>query len=156
MLLLDLSDSMVVNPANGCWDWFAVKKEREASKNIVNMLIGNNRCGIVGFTHISWLQQGLTTNKNLLKYSLDSMYQYGGTRIGLGISTAIAHVEQMSGSDRDKIFILLSDGYTEEIEEAKEMAQEAKKKGIKINTIAIGSDVDKALMLEIADLTANL
>lgn len=134
-IALDLSKSMLaddISPSR----LFRAKLEIE---KLINILDGD-RVGFIIFAGSSYLQSPLTHDyimvKNWIKEINIESIQNPGTSIKSAIETAIkgfSHVDIGS-----KILILISDG-EEQDEKTKEMAQEAKKQGIKIVSIGVGS-----------------
>ena len=134
-IALDLSKSMLaddISPSR----LFRAKLEIE---KLINILDGD-RVGFIIFAGHSYLQSPLTHDymmvKNWVKnIDVDSI-EKPGTSIKSAIQTAIKGFSHVNlGS---KILILISDG-EEQDEKTKEMALEAKKQGIKIVTIGVGS-----------------
>ncbi|NQY78743.1 MAG: VWA domain-containing protein [Candidatus Caenarcaniphilales bacterium] len=134
-IALDLSKSMLaddISPSR----LFRAKLEIE---KLINILDGD-RVGFIIFAGSSYLQSPLTHDyimvKNWIQEIDTEAIQNPGTSIKSAIETAIkgfSHVDIGS-----KILILISDG-EEQDEKTKEMAQEAKKQGIKIVSIGVGS-----------------
>lgn len=134
-IALDLSKSMLaddISPSR----LFRAKLEIEKLINILN----GDRVGFIIFAGSSYLQSPLTHDyimvKNWIKEIDIEAIQNPGTSIKSAIETAIKGFSYIDiGS---KILIIISDG-EEQDEKTKEMAQEAKKQGIKIVSIGIGS-----------------
>jgi Mg-chelatase subunit ChlD len=147
VLILDSSGSMSGTP------W---RKTKEAAKIISDVILPQDRCAIVDFGSDSWTRQELTSNKELLKQVIDSMpFSNGGTAVDRGIAKGIEVVEAVNEADRQKIFMLLSDGNPNNALRAKTMANTAAQKGIKIFTLGLGSGVNGNFLTEIAALTGG-
>lgn len=147
VLILDSSGSMSGTP------WV---KTKEAAKIISDVILPQDSCAIVAFGSSSWTRQELTSNKELLKQVIDTMpFSGGGTAVDSGITKGIEVVEAVSESDRQKIFMLLSDGNPNNASTAKTMANTAAQKGIKIFTLGLGNGVNGNFLTEIAALTGG-
>ncbi|TYQ16568.1 UNVERIFIED_CONTAM: Mg-chelatase subunit ChlD [Acetivibrio alkalicellulosi] len=144
VLLLDSSGSMSGTP------WTQTK---EASKIIANMILPQDRCAVIDFGSRATLRQGLTSNKELLNQVIDGMpFEGGGTRMDLGISRAIELIEEEK-TERETVFMLLSDGIPNNRNTTQAQANIAAEKGMKIYTLGLGSRIDEDFLKNIASLT---
>lgn len=147
VLILDSSGSMSGTP----WT-----KTKEAAKIISDVILPQDSCAIVAFASSAWTRQELTSNKELLKQVIDTMpFSGGGTAVNTGIAKGIEVVETVSESDRQRVFMLLSDGNPDNASTAKTMANTAAEKGIKIFTLGLGNGVNGTFLTEIAALTGG-
>jgi len=160
MLILDTSASMGVQK---------IQDAKDAANYFVDELDKNHdQAGLVSYSTFVTLDQTLLSmtdsNKTVLKGKIDSLSASGNTNIGGGVD--YANNELLSERARTekviKVEILLSDGRTnipngEEYAKqyALEKAKEAYLNNIKIYTISLGSDADRDLMQNIADLTGG-
>lgn len=173
IMALDLSSSMLAQD---------FKPNRlEVSKRVAAEFIDKrsyDRIGLTVFAGESYTQCPLTIDHNVLKNRLSEL-QCGiledGTAIGMGLATAVKHLEKSEA--KSKIVILLTDGVNNAgyINPAM-AAQIAKKLDIKVYTIGVGStgdaltpiqkrsdgkyifglarvEIDEALLREIAEQT---
>jgi Ca-activated chloride channel homolog len=142
MLVLDLSMSMLSKD---------FKPDRlEASKSVASSFIQKrpyDRIGLVVFSGEAFTQCPLTSDHATLQQILDGLKTgvlQDGTAIGMGLATAVSHLQDTTTKSR--IVILLTDGvnnsgYISPID----AANLAKQYGIKIYTIGVGT-IGEALM----------
>jgi Mg-chelatase subunit ChlD len=133
---------------------------RAASKAVVDLLGETDRGALVTFsyTFYTYVRQGLTANRDLLKSRIDQyVTPWGATAIGAGLQTARNHLRANSPATNKQVIILLSDG--EETEWTKTRVRNeavlAAQQGILIYTIGLGATADKALLEELATLTGG-
>lgn len=143
VLLLDNSPSMRaqdVKPSR-------LDKAKEVIGNFITQKTNIDRVGLVSFTETSLILSYLTSDPDNILFYLDYLEPghtiIYGTNIGRGIKTALSLLEkdkeiQQKATQNLKIFILVSDG-EDHGEELKEAVYTAKKFGIRIYTIGIGS-----------------
>lgn len=129
---------------------------KESSLNVVNLLQTQDRGAVVEFAGSVWIQQDLTGDMELLKTRISQTppSPWNGTDIALGLSKSIQLLDQKSTLDRDKIILLLSDGESNRTS-AINKAKEAKAKGYKIYTVALGAKADQYLMSIIAQISGG-
>ena len=131
-------------------------RTKEAAKIIADVILPQDRCAVVDFGSNAWIRQELTSNKELIKQVIDKMpFSNGSTAMDRGISKGIEVVESVNDANRQKIFMLLSDGYPDNANLARNMANTAAQKGIKIFTLGLGNGVDGNFLTEIAALTGG-
>ncbi len=138
MLVLDISGSMLALDMGGQTRIDAAKEEA------IRFVEGRkgDRIGLVLFASKTFLQCPLTVDHELVK-RLISMAQVGliedGTAIGSAIITAVNHMKDVPS--KSKVIVLLTDGVnnTGKIDPIT-AAKIAKRLGIKIYTIGVGSD----------------
>jgi Mg-chelatase subunit ChlD len=146
VLILDNSGSMSGTP----WT-----KTKDAAKTIADMIQPEDRCAVVGFGSSAWIQINLTSDKNLVKQSITNMPYYGGgTAMDAGIQKGFDIVSNV-GSDRQKIFMLLSDGQPNSQSAVYTKVSTAIQKGIKIYTLGLGYGVNGPFMQDIANKTGG-
>jgi uncharacterized protein YegL len=110
-----------------------------------------DRAGVVAFDDVAELRQGLTNDFGTVRQKIMELVPYGGTDIGLGIRTAVGHLNAASTPSRfrQKIIVLSSDGCSSR-PDAVRAAESAKNSNIIIFTISIGQWTDRGLMQAVA------
>jgi len=103
----------------------------------------DDRIGLVVFSAVAFTQCPLTTDHQALEHMLDGvkagMTHTDGTAIGSAIATCINRLKDVPG--KSKVIILLTDGSNNAGEiDPQTAAKMAKKYGIKIYTIGMGTD----------------
>ncbi len=138
MLVLDISGSMLAMDMGGDT---RIKAAKDEAIRFVEGRRGD-RIGLVLFASKTFLQCPLTTDHELLKEMIRSA-EVGmiedGTAIGSAIVTAINHMKEVPG--KSKVIVLLTDGVNNAGKvDPITSAKLARKLGIKIYTIGVGSD----------------
>ncbi len=138
MVVLDVSGSMEALD-------FQPKNRIEAAKLVIkNFIKGrhSDRLGLVFFAKDSFLQVPLTTDYDVYQELLSRLKTgviEDGTAIGNGVGLALSRLE--SSKAKSRVVILLTDGDNNAGNLSPETASEiAKKEGIKIYSILIGTD----------------
>ncbi len=142
MLVLDLSMSMLSKD---------FKPDRlEVSKSVASSFVQKrpyDRIGLVIFSGEAFTQCPLTSDHTTLQQMLDGLKTgilQDGTAIGMGLATAVNHLQDTTTKSR--IVILLTDGVNNSgYISPLDAANLAKQYGIKIYTIGVGT-VGEALM----------
>ena len=142
MLAMDISTSMLTQD---------IRPNRiNAAKDVALEFIANRKNDNIGLTLFggeAFTQCPLTTDHSTLLRTFSGvtcdLQQHGiiqpGTAIGMGISSAVAHLEQ--SKTKSKVVILLTDGENNTGEISPLMAADlAKSMGIRVYTILLGSD----------------
>ncbi len=136
MLCVDVSLSMLARD---------LKPDRlHAVKEIAKEFVDarpSDRIGLVEYSKEAMMKTPLTTDKKVLKESIDELNTeelLKGTNIGLGLISSINHIKDSKA--KSKVIILLSDGEntTGNDNEPILAADIAKSKGVKVYTIGIG------------------
>ncbi len=143
IMIIDVSGSMSGTPINN------VKK---ASREIINLLQGEDRGAIVTFTSTAYLRQEFTQDNNALVETINRLSVGGGTDIARGIQSAISHFNSNGRKEAQKVAILLSDGGSSAAEAIRQ-AEIAAENNIIIFTLGIGNGVIQDLLRQIADIT---
>lgn len=173
MLAIDLSSSMLAQDFE--------PNRLEVSKAVASDFVDKrpyDRIGLAIFAGEAFTKCPLTVDHRTLKGFLGELEcgeLQDGTAIGMGLATAVRHLE--SSEAKSKIAILLTDGVNNAGYIQPEMAaQIAQKLGIKVYTIGVGStgdaltpisrrsdgryifgrarvEIDEALLREIAEMT---
>lgn len=139
ILATDLSGSMLAQDFR--------PNRMEAAKKVVYEFINNrpaDRIGLVVFAGESFTLSPLTTDHRLLKeliLKVTNGQLQDGTAIGMGLATSVERLKESKA--KGKVIILLTDGVNNSGFIAPMTAAElAKKFGIKIYTIGVGSKLD--------------
>lgn len=144
VLILDRSGSMNGTP----WS-----RAKEASKIIADLILPQDRCAVIDFNSSANLRQDLTSDKELLKQVISGLGSSGGTSIDAGIARGIQVVDSFDDPERQKVFMLLSDGNSNE-SRALSQANLAAEKGITIFTVGLGG-VNEGILKNIASVTGG-
>ncbi len=102
MLVIDISGSMSGDKLAGA---------KDAALTFVDLMREQDQAGLIVFDDIVSLRRSLTTNKNLLKNTIQELYTGGGTAWYDAIVEAIDQLTSIAGR---KSAILLSDGLDNE------------------------------------------
>ncbi|MBU0984483.1 MAG: VWA domain-containing protein [candidate division Zixibacteria bacterium] len=135
IVALDLSNSMLaqdVKPSR-------MERAKQEFRSIIERLQGD-RIGLVAFAGDAFVQCPLTLDYAAAQMLLSVMDQNTLTRQGTSLSAAI---EAATGAfekneKKHKVLLLLTDGEDQE-GDAVELAREARRQGVKIYTIGVGS-----------------
>ncbi len=136
VVALDVSNSMLAEdvPPN------RLRRARMELEDLLKILKGD-RIGLVAFAGDSFLQCPLTLDYGAFMMFLDyidtDLIEVQGTSLGKAINSSIKAFDPKSG--KSKAIILITDG-EDNSGEALKAAEEAKKAGIKIFAIGIGSE----------------
>jgi Ca-activated chloride channel family protein len=139
MIALDVSRSMMAED---------VKPNRleRAKREVVDLLniTRGDRVGLVAFSGVGFVQCPLTADYAALKMFLDlldpSLIPVPGTAIGMALNLSLKSLRDASSdSTEGKAIILMTDGEDAD-PETKEMVEEARKAGVKVFVLGIGSD----------------
>lgn len=123
-----------------------------SSFNFVGSFLPEDRAGVVDFDSYSRLIRPLTSDFDAVNSSINSLDESGGTNIGAGMSTANSHLINSGDSEHAWMVILLTDGqgsYSDSY------TQQAIANNITVYTIGLGSDVNSALLTNIATATGG-
>jgi Ca-activated chloride channel family protein len=100
------------------------------------------RVGAVLFNHRPQLVQVPVTDRKLIRDAFDNVQAQGGTAIGEGLALGLAAARQpvrRGEKPPPAAIILMSDGRSTNGREPSEIAEAAKKAGIPVHTVALGS-----------------
>ncbi len=149
MLVLDSSGSMTRNDPQDL--------RKTAAKNFIDALLVGDQVGVVDFDSSATLLQSLTPLTETAKAAVDQIDSSGGTCIGDGIALATQEIVANSGADRLKAQIVLTDGEDSPScnPDYAALLTAAGDAGIQIYTIGLGTDVDTALLQQMADDTGG-
>lgn len=165
VLAIDCSGSMedndpiqVIPPSTPPYEVIYKSERSTAARGFIDTLKESDKAAIVGFSNTTtWLCENLTNNKEILKSSLDSLYQEGSTNFNPVLSESIDKLK-LASKDSQKIIILMSDGgmledLVEPLNDA--LLKDAKNSGIKIYTIGLGDKSDESILKRIAEETGG-
>ncbi len=134
---IDVSKSMLAEDV--------VPNRLEKSKQLVSQIInqlGSDRIGIIAYSGSAFPVLPITTDYGVAKMFLQSMNPYIISSQGTSLDEAINMAATTFFDKKDKtnkLLILISDG-EDHSENAEDAAEEAKKGGLKIITIGVGTD----------------
>ncbi len=141
---------LVMDTSSSMWGE-KLTRARDAAREFVSLLtLPPCQVAVVAFHRTASLVQPLTSDRRALQDCLDSLPRDEGSRLDLGLATA---VEELSGSrhrpDHVAAVILLTDGRQvgAPVETVYQAAAEARRRGIVVFTIGIGDDADAQLLL---------
>ena len=136
MICLDVSNSMLAQDLSPD----RLTNARYALERMINMLQGD-RLGLIVFAGEAYVQLPITTDYAAAKMFLGSIGPGMVPLQGTNIADAITKASESFSNDegKNRAIIIISDGENHE-PEAIEAAEEARKRGIMINTIGIGSE----------------
>ena len=125
-----------------------IEKSKQIVSQIINSL-GTDRIGIIGYAGSAYPVLPITTDYSVAKMYLQNMNTDMVSSQGTAISDAI-HLASTYFDDpqTSKLIILLSDG-EDHGEGSQEAADEAKKKGIKLITVGIGTEKGGPIPLKV-------
>jgi Ca-activated chloride channel family protein len=124
----------------------------EKSKQLVSQIInnlGNDRIGIIAYSGSAFPVLPITTDYGVAKMFLQSMnpgmISAQGTSIDQAINLAVTVVDKKDKTN--KLLIIITDG-EDHSDSAQDAAEEAKKVGLKIVTIGVGTEKGSAIPLK--------
>ena len=136
LVAVDVSESMLAEDIKPN----RLERAKREITDLVNMLEGD-RIGLIAFAGSAFLECPLTLDHGAFKMFLDyldtDLIPVPGTDVGKAIQTAIKSF--VPGRRASKALILITDG-EDHPKEAERMAEDAKKKGIRIFPVGIGSE----------------
>jgi Ca-activated chloride channel homolog len=144
---------------------------REAAHRFIEVVPAGVRVGLVAFDQTARVIIPPTTAKVVLDRAIDRLSLDEGTAIGEAIYTSLDLLESDMSADAEAAgsIVLMSDGDTTMGRPEGEAAREAQRRGIKISTVAFGTDngsvvldfmtipvpVDRAALRDIAETTGG-
>ena len=138
MLVTDVSASMEatdVEPSR-------LAAARDAAKNFTDAVPDQVRLGLVAFDQSARLLAPPGREHDSIENALDGLTSGEGTATGEGLATALQAIQRSGAGGRGRppaAIVLLSDGKTTYGRDPVEVAQQAKKLGVPINTVALGT-----------------
>ena len=126
-----------------------LEKGKQLISQIINNL-GNDRIGIIAYSGSAFPVLPITSDYNVGKMFLQTMnpgmISSQGTSIDQAITLATTYIEKKDKTN--KLLIIITDG-EDHSEEAEEAAEEAKKLGLKIITIGVGTENGGTIPLKV-------
>lgn len=74
-----------------------------------------------------------------------------GTDMATGLGVGIVEVKRSTSSGMVNRVLVLTDGFTQDADRVRKLAQEARQAGIAVSTVGIGSEFNESLLVELAD-----
>ena len=150
-LVIDVSGSMA--------DQAKITFAKNAATEFVNAFKLDNssdyRIGVISFeSRVNTLAK-LTDDPSGLKVAISKLQANGGTAMGNAIGTADNLFSQEARPDVRKTVLLLTDGMSNEGMHPITAAQDAKRNGLTIFTVAYGNDADFSTLNQIATMTGG-
>lgn len=135
VLALDASGSMLA----GDYAPDRITAAKEAADLFIDSLPGESRVGVISFAGISFVRQQVTSDLGKVGKAVQAIgvETSGGTAIGDAI---VSSSNLLSGSDRPKVVVLLTDGQNNVGITLEEAVAYAKQNGIMIHTIGMGTE----------------
>lgn len=138
VLVTDVSRSMSASDVRPT----RLQAARRAAQSFVDQVPKAMRIGLVAYSDVSQTLQKPTTDRTAIKAALASLQPYGGTLTGAGLQTALGDLEiapDESARRPPSAILLLSDGKSDDGTLAYEVATEARRLGVPIYTVALGT-----------------
>ena len=142
-LLIDISGSMEGAKLEEVKSAAIQFIQRRNESNLSNLSLDS--IAIVAFESKAQMTAKLTSDLMTLEQPIDSLKATGGTRMDLGLQTA---VEQLRLSGGDRSILLFTDGQPDDAKLALEVGESAKSQGIRIVAVAT-NDADIKLLGQI-------
>lgn len=124
----------------------------QASKEFVDRLRQEDRSAVVDFDSYARTIVSLTTDKQAVKYAIDTIDSSGGTDLYQGLNQAVNELVKNRNTTHKRFIIFLTDGdgYWDESD-----LTTAKQNNITVYTIGLGHGVQEALLERIANETGG-
>lgn len=151
-IVLDSSGSMKAFIFGGNDPW---GQRHKASKQLIDRLSTNDRVAVVDFDDVGRLALPLTrladdAARKQAKDAVDSIDSSGGTNLDAGLQVAIEELQRSRESGRSQTILFLTDGVGTY---SPSTAESARRSGITIHTVGLGSEVDSQMLEGIASTT---
>lgn len=139
---------MLVTDSSASMDAVDVKPSRlaaakESARSFTNRVAPEIKLGLVTFDEGANLVSPPTRDRDPVRDGIDATVSGAGTATGDGLATALEAIKRDGAGGRGRppaAIVLLSDGKTTYGRDPVEVAREAKRRGIPINTVALGTD----------------
>lgn len=139
-LVMDTSASMSENSK--------LENAKQAASNFIDIVNGSDELGIIEFNSYVRTKTDFTKNTSDLLDAISQLYTSGQTALYDAMYTALVQTSQKEGA---KCVIVFTDGQSNKDTKSKQdVIDLAKKTGIPIYTIGIGSDVHEDVLNDIA------
>ncbi|MCA1040745.1 VWA domain-containing protein [Bacillus infantis] len=146
MIVMDRSGSMAGNK---------LELAKEAAARSVELLREKDTLGFIAFDDRPWVivETGPLDNKKDAVDKIASVTPGGGTEIFTSLEKAYEELEDLKL--QRKHIILLTDGQSARSADYESMIETGKEKNITLSAVALGSDADRNLLEELAELGAG-
>jgi Ca-activated chloride channel family protein len=91
----------------------------------------------------------------LAAHELEHLRLGDDTQMADGMAMGLAEIERRAGGRHAARMILLTDGHTLKVNECYEWAERARKAGVKLSTMGVGSEFNEDLLIPLADATGG-
>ena len=135
VLVSDVSRSMLADDVEPR----RIEASRDAAQRFVEELPDEARVGMVAFSTDPHTVEAPTDDHDKIAALIDSLAADGGTATGDALDTALKLLDGPAGKRPPSAIVLLSDGETTTGRDPVEVAREAKRLKIPINTFALGT-----------------
>ena len=146
MLVIDRSGSMTFEDN--------IEKAKNAAKQFVDLMMDDDKIGVVSFSSVATLNYTLTTvisdTKTEAKAAIDPLTADGFTSIGGGLEIAQDQLTTSGDAAHPWAIVLMSDGLENRPPFVADVLPGIQSTKTVVHTIALGSLADKLLMLNIA------
>jgi Ca-activated chloride channel homolog len=136
VLVTDVSRSMLADDVTPS----RLDAARNAARRFVDELPQGIRIGVVAFAEAPHTIDPPTDNRDEVRATIDSLAADGGTATGDGLAAGLALVDGKGEDKTPAAIVLLSDGKATTGRDPLGVARQAKKLGIPVNTVALGSE----------------
>jgi Ca-activated chloride channel family protein len=111
---------------------------KDASQNFVSELGNSSKVGLISYSGSLNQEQELTDDRSAVESAIGdvSIGNVGGTATGDAVSSSVS---MLTGSERNKTVILITDGRNTEGQSLNESADFAQRQNVTVNTIGLGS-----------------
>lgn len=146
VLVIDRSSSMA-----GFFGTSKLDSAKAAAKTFVSKVqLGTDQVGVVEFNSIADVVRPLDTDRAALERAIDSLVADDGTAIDQGVEVARQELKSLHHRNTATgVIVLLSDGGSD-YGSAMSSAESAKKDGMRVVTIGLGTDANQDLLKGIA------
>lgn len=143
VLVLDRSGSMSLDPDGD--GTTKLEDLQAAATAFVDRLTATDRVGLVSFADAATLDSSLTDDFGSVKTAINGLVATGSTNLPDGVDTGHNEITANGRADATPILVVLSNGIPT-VADSETQAQQAKDAGIRVVTIAFGTDADDSLM----------
>lgn len=139
---------MLVTDASASMDAVDVKPSRlaaakESARTFTSRVAKEIKLGLVTFDESATLVAPPTREHDAVRDGIDATTSGAGTATGDGLATALEAIRRDGAGGRGRppaAIVLLSDGKTTYGRDPVDVAREARRRGVPINTVALGTD----------------
>lgn len=148
---IELIDLMFVMDVSGSMSGDRIQFAKISSKRFVGALKDDEQAGVSAFASGASLVQPLTTDHDAVNSTIDGLSTGGFTNTAAGLQTGLSELTANGLENRTPVMILLADGGTNTGGDPVDVAADAAAQGVEVNTIGLGSGIDKQELQAIAD-----